>query len=171
MQINRRLIIGQAALTALIMMASTPAMSNDDDAEDRIKALEKQLQILSQELTAMKQQLVGGKEAKAAESGNGEQSRRELNTGEQGRSTARPVLAAFKDGITFEGDSGNWKMAINGRVQADYRQFSPDEDAADTFSLRRARLGATMTFYKDYAVRVEGEYSGGSTQLTYGYVE
>lgn len=90
---------------------------------------------------------------------------------EKGKSQDTPVYAAFKDGITFEDGSGNWKLAINGRVQADYRQFSPDEDAADTFSLRRARLGGTLTFYKDYAVRVEGEYSGGSTTLTYGYVD
>jgi phosphate-selective porin OprO/OprP len=56
-------------------------------------------------------------------------------------------------------------------VQADYRNFHPDEDAADTFSLRRARLGGTVTFYKDYVVRVEGEYSSASTSLTYGYFD
>ncbi len=62
-------------------------------------------------------------------------------------------------------------MAINGRVQADYRNFSPDADAVNTFSLRRARLGGTLTFHRDYVARVEGEYSGGSTTLTYGYID
>lgn len=142
-------------LLALLGM-SAQAHAGSDDAESRIKALEKQLQALSQELAAMQQQMASNKEEKIKA---------------QGKSTGTPVLASFKDGITFEDGSGNWKMAINGRVQADYRQFSPDEDAADTFSLRRARLGATMTFYKDYAVRVEGEYSGSSTSLTYAYLD
>lgn len=91
--------------------------------------------------------------------------------GARGKSEGQPVYASFKDGVKFEDGSGNWQLAINGRVQADYRNFSPDVDAADTFSLRRARLGGTMTFYKDYSVRVEGEYSGSSTSLTYGYFD
>lgn len=32
-------------------------------------------------------------------------------------------------------------------------------------------MGGTVTFYKDYAARVEGEYSGGSTTITYGYID
>ena len=51
------------------------------------------------------------------------------------------------------------------------RAFNPDETAADTFSVRRARLGGTMTFYQDYTARVEGEYSGSSTSLTYAYFD
>jgi phosphate-selective porin OprO and OprP len=143
-------------LLLAVLGMSAQVHAGSDDAEARIKALEKQLQALSQELAAMQQQMASNKEEKIKV---------------QGKSTGTPVLASFKDGITFEDGSGNWKMAINGRVQADYRQFSPDEDAADTFSLRRARLGATMTFYKDYAVRVEGEYSGSSTSLTYAYLD
>lgn len=126
------------------------------DAEARIKDLEKKLQVLSQELAAMQQQMANAKEEKVKE---------------KGKSAGSPVYAAFKDGITFEDGSGNWKLAINGRAQGDYRHFSPDADAADTFSLRRARLGGTVTFYKDYSVRVEGEYAGNSTTLTYGYLD
>ena len=90
---------------------------------------------------------------------------------EKGMSKGTPVFAAFKDGVTLEDGTGNWKLAINGRLQADYRNFSPDESAADTFSVRRARLAGTLTFYKDYVARVEGEYSGGSAILTYGYID
>lgn len=89
--------------------------------------------------------------------------------GARGKASGQPVYAAFKDGVKFEDGSGNWQLAINGRIQADYRNFIPDEAAASTFSVRRARLGGTMTFYKDYVARVEGEYSGSSTTLTYGY--
>jgi phosphate-selective porin OprO/OprP len=156
-------------LTAALMLAFAAPVLADESAE-RIKQLEammqqmqqqraeqdKQMQVMAEELKAMQQQMAQGKEA---------------DLKERGKSTGTPVLAAFKDGITFEDGSGNWQLAINGRVQADYRQFSPDADAADTFSLRRARLGGTLTFYKDYLVRVEGEYSGSSTSLTYGYFD
>ncbi|TSA50396.1 MAG: porin [Nitrosomonadales bacterium] len=143
---------------------------NESDPNARMQQLEKmmqqmqqqraeqdqQLQALSKELMAVQEQLAQAKEGKMAE---------------KGKSTGSPVYAAFKDGVTFEDASGNWQLAINGRIQADYRAFSPDVSAADTFSLRRARLGGTMTFYKDFVARVEGEYSGGSTSLTYGYID
>ncbi|MEZ0247123.1 MAG: OprO/OprP family phosphate-selective porin [Methylophilaceae bacterium] len=157
-------------LTASIMaMLAGPAFANEDSA-DRIKQLEammqqmqqqraeqdKQMQVMAEELKAMQQQMAQGKEA---------------DLKERGKSKGTPVLANFKDGIVFEDGSGNWQLAINGRVQADYREFDPEAHAADTFSLRRARLGGTATFYKDYVVRVEGEYSGSSTSLTYGYFD
>lgn len=159
---------------AVAMALALPTLSLADDAATdanaRMQQLEKmmqqmqqqraeqdqQLQALSKELMAVQEQLAQAKEGKMAE---------------KGKSTGSPVYANFKDGVTFEDASGNWQLAINGRVQADYRGFSPDEVAADTFSLRRARLGGTMTFYKDFSARVEGEYSGGSTTLTYGYFD
>jgi phosphate-selective porin OprO/OprP len=143
-------------LTAIsAFLISVPAFA-DPDTETRMAELQKQVESLSKELQAIQQQLAQSKEEQVRQ---------------KGKSQGSPVFAAFKDGIVFEDGTGNWKMAINGRVQGDYRQFSPDVDAADTFSLRRARLGATMTFYKDYSIRVEGEYSGGSTTLTYGYID
>lgn len=141
---------------ALAAISPYSAYAESADAEARINELQKQMQALSQELQAVQQQLAQGKEAKIAE---------------KGKSQGNPVYASFKDGVTLGDASGNWSLAINGRVQADYRNFSPDVDAADTFSLRRARLGGTMTFYKDYVARVEGEYSGSSTTLTYGYID
>lgn len=155
---------------ALTSAFTIPAYSEDNDSLARIKQLEakmelmqqqraeqdKQLELVTKELVGLENQISQSKIAK---------------TEEKGGSKGSPVYASFKDGVTLEDGMGNWKLAINGRVQADYRKFSPDSDAADAFSLRRARLGGTLTFYKDYAARVEGEYSGGSTTLTYGYID
>jgi len=141
---------------SLLLALSGHAIAEDGDAAGRIATLEQQLKVLSEELQAMQQQMAQTKDAKISE---------------KGKSTGNPVMAAFKDGVTFEDGSGNWQVAINGRIQADYRHFSPDESAADTFSLRRARLGGTVTFYKDFAARVEGEYSAAGTALTYGYFD
>ena len=155
----------------LASVFSTSIYAEESDALLRIKELEakmqlmqqqraeqdKQLELLTKELVGIENQLSQSKIAK---------------TEEKGSSKGSPVYAAFKDGISLEDGSGNWKFSINGRIQADYRQFSPDVDAADTFSLRRARLGGTLTFYKDYVARVEGEYSSAAgTTLTYGYID
>lgn len=147
----------------MLLLGALPilAQAEGGDAEARIAALQQQMEAMSKELVAMQEQLANARQEKDIEK----------KAAEKSKPAGSPVMASFKDGITFEDASGNWKMAINGRVQADYRHFSPDEDSADTFSLRRARLGATMTFYKDYVVRVEGEYSSSNTQLTYGYLD
>lgn len=92
----------------------------------------------------------------------------------RGKSSGQPVYANFKNGLSFEDGSGAWKLGLNGRVQADYRSFSPDIAAADTFNIRRARLGANVAM-KDFAARLEAEYSGtannGSVGLTYAHVD
>lgn len=157
MKSKRRNMFKECVLiSALVAAFPLVGQAESTDAEARINELQKQMQALSQELQAVQQQLAQNKEAKVAE---------------KGKSQGSPVYASFKDGVTLGDASGNWSLAINGRVQADYRNFSPDVDGADTFSLRRARLGGTMTFYKDYVARVEGEYSGSSTTLTYGYID
>lgn len=175
------------AVAAALML---PAISLADDASDpnaRIQQLEKmmqqmmeqraeqdkQMQIMAEELKAMQQQMANGKEERVKE---------------KGKSEGNPVYAAFKDGLVFEDGTGNWKLQINGRVQADYRflgndEWSPTTTSAtsvgswNSFSIRRARLGGTFTFLKDYALRVEGEYSNeaignkANTALTYGYLD
>lgn len=92
----------------------------------------------------------------------------------RGQAKGQPVYAQFKDGVSFEDGSGHWRLGIHGRVQADGRHFTPDAAAASTFSVRRARLGANLHFH-DFAVRLEGEYAGsssnGSAGLTYGHID
>lgn len=148
---NRLLRLKGGVLLALCVNAAYA-----DDNANRIAQLQKMLEQQQWQMQAMAEELKALQQSRADD---------------KGKSTGAPVMASFKNGITFEDGSGNWKMAINGRIQADYRRFNPDADAADTFSLRRARLGGTLTFYKDYVARVEGEYSGSSTTLTYGYLD
>lgn len=130
----------------------------DDATDQRIVELQKKLEQQQWQMQAMADEL------KALQ-------------GARGKSEGQPVFAAFKDGLTFEDGSGNWKLQLNGRVQADYRTYDPSEWKDDTFSIRRARLGGTFTFLKDFAVRVEGEYANdntgakGTTALTYGYLD
>jgi phosphate-selective porin OprO/OprP len=88
------------------------------------------------------------------------------------------IQVRFNEGVTFEDPRGNWAIKLGARVQLDYREFSPDNTVADTFSVRRARFGVDATFYKDYRIVVEGEFANGSASttaqnvaLTLGYVD
>ncbi|HEY3326208.1 MAG TPA: porin [Novimethylophilus sp.] len=172
--IKKQLLFAVAA--ALVLPTLSLADDSVTDANARMQQLEKmmqqmqqqraeqdqQLQALSKELMAVQDQLAQAREGKMAE---------------KGKSTGNPVFAAFKDGLAFEDSTGNWKLQINGRIQADYRTYDPTEWKNDTFSIRRGRFGGTFSFLKDFAVRVEGEYANdntgakGTTALTYGYLD
>ncbi len=172
----------------LLALAINVAYAGDNTDEKivqlqkMLEAQQQQMQALAEALTELQQQkaVTPDKAVSTAANQKIEQQQWQIEAmadelkalqGARGKSEGQPVYASFKDGVKFEDGSGNWQLAINGRIQGDYRNFNPDVDAADTFSLRRARLGATMTFYKDYSVRVEGEYSSSSTSLTYGYLD
>ena len=175
---------------ALMMMATQTDAASDVDA--RIEQLQrlleqqqKQMQALADELSALRTA------AKPVEPTRMTTDQTQLLRDQQwkmeamadeikalhsarGKSSGQPVYANFKNGLSFEDGSGAWKLGINGRVQADYRSFSPDVAAADTFSVRRARLGVNVGM-KDFAARLEGEYSGvtnnGSVGLTYANID
>ncbi|OAM52299.1 porin [Methylovorus sp. MM2] len=187
LHLNNRLIQGDivnknqrfskcALAIAVASLFPITTYAADLDPETRIKQLEqmmqqmqqqraeqdKQIELLTKELVGIEQQVSQSKIVKSEE---------------KGKSEGSPVYAAFKDGLVFDDASGNWKLQINGRIQADYRDYADSDWRKDTFSIRRARFGGTFTFLKDYAVRVEGEYanandgSKGTTALTYGYLD
>jgi phosphate-selective porin OprO and OprP len=175
---------------ALMMMATQTDAASDVDA--RIEKLQRLLEQQQQQMQALADELSALKTAAKPVAPTGitadqtqilrdQQWKMEAMADEikalhsaRGKSSGQPVYANFKNGLSFEDGSGAWKLGINGRVQADYRSFSPDVAAADTFSVRRARLGVNVGM-KDFAARLEGEYSGvtnnGSVGLTYANID
>jgi len=90
----------------------------------------------------------------------------------QQRFEQQGVQVSFIDGVNFQDPRGRWNVKLTGRVQLDYRDFlGADAATADTFSVRRARLGAQATLFKDYMVQVEGEFAGSSAVMTNGFLE
>lgn len=130
----------------------------DEGQDDRIAQLQKMLEQQQWQMQAMAEELKTLQSAR-------------------GKSEGKPVYAGLKNGLVFEDGSGDWKLQINGRVQADYRSYDPSQWKDDGFSIRRARFGGTFSFLKDFAVRVEGEYANdnagakGTTAMTYGYLD
>jgi phosphate-selective porin OprO/OprP len=165
-----------AGVAISVTLFSITANAQEANLEQRIKQLEsallatqqqrieqdKQIELLTKELVGIESQLSQSKIAKSEEKSSAK---------------GKPVIASVKDGLVFSDETGDWSMQLNGRIQADYRSINPNEWKNDTFDIRRARLGGTFTFLKDFAVRIEAEYantndgSKGTTALTYGYLD
>lgn len=179
---DRKGILVRSALVVSAMAALPATVWADADTETRIRQLEalvremqqqrveqdKQIDVLTRELVAIEHEVTQAKTSKSEQQAGSE--------GKEKRSGA-PVYASFKDGLVFDDGSGNWKLQINGRVQADYRAYDPSEWRDDGFTIRRARFGGTFSFLKDFAVRVEGEYANdntgarSTTAMTYAYLD
>ena len=156
---------GAGALLAGLCAGGAQAADAMPDAEKRIVELEKQVSTLVQTLQEVQQQL---KQAKVESTGN--QVPEDIVRG-----NIREV-GGLRDGLVFE-DGGVWKLQLNGGVQGDYRHFNPDQQNTDTFSVRHARLSTTLFLFKDFSIKIEGEYANdysgakATTALTNGYVD
>ena len=173
MKVNTMKLI---VLTVVASTITSTTWAGDAELENRVKQLEelvkaiqekrseqdKQLEILTKELVGVENQLTQSKNTKSEE---------------KGKSKGNPVFASTKNGLVFDDGTGDWSMQFNGRIQADYRSIDPHQWKNDTWDIRRARLGVTFNFLKDFAVRVEGEYantndgSKSTTALTFGYLD
>ncbi len=79
---------------------------------------------------------------------------------------------AFKDGIAIESASKDFSIALTGRVHADYRNYLENDGMiADTFEIRRGRIGAKAKFYDRYEVQVIGEFGAGGAALDIAHLD
>ena len=161
---------------AALALPTLSAQAETLDTSEQLKKLQLMVQVLQQQRLEQDKQIeLLTKELVGIE--NQVSQVKIVKSEEKGASKGAPIYGAFKDGLVFEDGTGNWKLQLNGRLQADYRAYQPDEWRNDTFSIRRARLGATFSFLKDFSVRVEGEYANdnvgakATTALTYGYLD
>lgn len=131
-------------MAGIALIAATGAATGQEN--DTEQSLREAVETLSREVEALKQQAVEQKEKAAAS--------------QQKTDTQVPAVG-WREGVMFSDPRGNWSLRFFGRGQLDYRQFDPGA-AANTFGIRRARLGASMSFLTDYGLTVEGEYATGS---------
>ncbi len=155
--------------------ADTPSVAGNvtaESAESRIQRLEQQLKLMAEQLESMRAALSQSKPSQI----NSENSQQDTPTQPSTTTASKPsggspVEASFKNGLTFRDATGDWSLRIYTRAQLDYRNFSPDEFSADTFSMRRARIGTIATFFDDFTLRIEGEYSESTMKMNDGYLD
>lgn len=104
-------------------------------------------------------------------------------TGEKEAAEAKKktaVSAKYKDGIVLESGDGKNSLAVNGRVHFDSRGYdydssdkgavAPGATGADTFDIRRARIGAKYKFGEYYSGEIVFNGTGGAPVLDVGYL-
>ncbi len=80
------------------------------------------------------------------------------------------ISASYKDGILFESGDKKNSMQINGRIHADYRSYdysssdissgtSLSDKGADTWDIRRARIGTKFKFLDYYSGEIVTDFS------------
>jgi phosphate-selective porin OprO/OprP len=93
----------------------------------------------------------------------------------------KEVTATYKDGIVIGSADGKNSITVNGRVHADYRSFSYDESndiaaaagssgGADTWDVRRARLGVKAKFLDYYEGEIVLNGTGSAPVLDVAYL-
>ena len=163
-----------------------------DPTEERIKKLEQQLEAVTQELKTLKEEAAANKGKASAPSQEAQSLKKEVDqlkgeiaeVKEQASATDAKaeqsgVRAYLGPGLVFEDPRGRWRVQVSARAQLDYRAFKPSFADADTFSIRRARIGVGASMLSDYYVYVEEEFANQATnpapsnapQLTFAYID
>jgi phosphate-selective porin OprO/OprP len=175
-----RLAAGAAVLASLWL---APPLQAQDATDERIRQLEDQLKAVLDELRVLKEE-VQAKSQPAAPAPTSPQPASSADAGlrkevdqlkgqvaevkEQAAATdakvdQNGVRAYLGPGLVFEDPRGRWRLQVSGRAQTDFRAFSPDFSSADTFTLRRARIGVDATLLDYYRVFVEEEFANQAT--------
>ncbi len=134
-----------ASIVALFGVAAAPAHALT--AEDLLDKLNEKGVVSEQEYQEMR--------ATARE----ERQKRKMKEAKDEAAAPTKLTGIFRDGFRLESGDKQHSIGIIGRVHADYRGFSPDDRSADTFDIRRARLGMSGKVYEDVTFEVVGEFA------------
>jgi phosphate-selective porin OprO/OprP len=177
-----------AACAAVLTAQSARAQDEQESAEDRAKRIERRMDALIKEMEQLREEVAKGKQR----AGASDDLRKDVNqlkgqvaeVKEQAAATDAKaeqsgVRAYLGPGLVFEDPRGRWRLQVSARAQLDYRAFAPSFADADTFSIRRARIGVGAAVLSDYYVYVEEEFANQATnpapsnapQLTFAYVD
>ncbi|HLC20564.1 MAG TPA: porin [Candidatus Methylomirabilis sp.] len=184
---NPVLTLGLAILLIGIP-SKLPAADRLDDLERALEAQKQTIELLQQEINALKQerarQQALEKEVEGLKQAQREsqQLSREV---EQLKATAKPKFEAGFDKWQpyVRSTDGSFKLIPTGRIHVDFRAYeagarnlpvppaTTGTDLTNNFLVRRGRIGLLGTFYKYFDFFVEADFAQGSAVLTDGYLD
>jgi phosphate-selective porin OprO/OprP len=188
----RRLARASALAAYCLLNPALTYAQQADPTDERIKRLEEQLQAVTQELTKLKEEAAASKQKavtvapeeqalkKEVEQLKGQVAEvKEQAVAADAKAEQNGVRAYLGPGLVFEDPRGRWRMQASARAQLDYRAFWPQFADANTFSIRRARIGLGAEILSDYYVYVEEEFANQATnpapatgpQLTFAFID
>ena len=189
--VRRLTTVSAVAACSLFFTASTRAQQ-PDPTEERIKRLEDQLKAVTQELKTLKEEAATSKQKAVNVAPESQTLEKEIDqlkgqmaevkeqaTATDAKVEQNGVRAYMGPGLIFEDPRGRWRMQASARAQLDYRGFWPQFADANTFSIRRARIGLGAEILSDYYVYVEEEFANQATnpapsnapQLTFAFID
>lgn len=138
--LSAALLFGGISITAIANSSVTTAATGDSD-----DSLKKELQILRERIERLETQ--------------GDASKSQGNAGATPRTSGGIRVG---DGLIWEDASGNATARLTARGMFDYRNYLDSDAKADTFSVRRARLGLGFNINKSLGGFVETELAFGN---------
>ena len=115
-----------------------------------------------------------------------EEEGRLITKGHTSKANVTPVLKEKDNNFTIESPNGNNSISLTGRIHFDYRHFDGYDNSdgalssttatvsstgADTFDIRRARLGVKYKFAKNYSGEIVFNTVGSTNVLDVGYMD
>jgi phosphate-selective porin OprO/OprP len=109
-----------------------------------------------------------------------------ITKGHTTKTNVTPVLKEKDNNFTIESANGNNSISLTGRIHLDYRHYdsyansdvalasataAPSSTGADTFEIRRARLGVKYKFAKDYSGEIVFNTVGAVNVLDVAYMD
>lgn len=154
---RQRGVLAAAVSGALLMGFGASVMA--DSTDDIVNALISRGVLTEEEGSVLLKRRADEKEAAASKGKNA-------------------VTAAYKDGIVMSSEDGTNSMQINGRLHFDSRHYDYDKGyhgvssstGADTFEVRRARLGAKLRFLDYYTGEIVLNGTGSAPILDVAYL-
>src|SRR5689334_9283472 len=161
-----------AAMSAALLSSGKLGAEELSAADDRVQRLERRMDAVLREVEQLREEVARAKpHPGAGDDVNKQMSQikgRVAEVQEQAAATEAKleqtgVRAYLGPGLVFEDPRGRWRMQVSGRAQGDFRAFTPDFADANTFSVRRARIGVSATVLDYYSVFVEEEFANQNT--------
>jgi len=167
-----RLVVTTLAV-ALVTLAARPAFAQGDTVDDLLERLKSKGVLSEQEYDEMREARdIEVKEQRAERRKRALREAQDAEIKERQREAAPSATQGrFREGFTWESGDKSSSLSISGRVHADYRNYSPDVVAADTFDMRRAYLTTTGRMYDHITFDITGDFAQTTTpQLDVAWV-
>lgn len=159
------------SIAAIAMLAATPAAAASSEASESADApvVEQLLDLLRAKGDISDEQYEELlKKARKEESANQEKKAQP----QAAASVPKTKVTTNYDGLNVTSPEGRFKFKVGGRIQADWNVFDQDiTPLGDGMELRRARLKAQGTMYKDFKFKLEVNFDpDGKVIVTDGWL-
>jgi len=160
------------AAAAFVGLSSVPAYAQSEILDELLEKLKDKGVLSEDEYQALKKAREEERiEQRAERRRQALKQAQDTEKDEKAKEESKTTLKGrFNNGFVLESGDKKNSIGINGRVQADYRQFSPQSISADTFDVRRAYITLSGKVWEDWTFDVTADLAQGTNGGTFAQV-